>query len=156
MGASVLFAAGCQLMVNPFRDELAGQPEVTTASVEGARAAKTTPTVRQRDYTPFELCAEHEGVTHGPLYFEDSSEDKGSDDDRFAWTGEDYLQLFYWRGRFLLNTVFFPVSAVVTPPWTVMESDGRISRHSLGFDYDATRWAEPTIDKPTDVVSAGG
>ena len=89
IGASVLFATGCQLMVNPFRDELAGRQEMTTASVEGARAAKTTPTVRQRDYAPFELHAENMGVTHGPLYFEDSSEDKGSEDGRFAWTGED-------------------------------------------------------------------
>jgi len=153
---STVMLSGCQLMVNPFRDELAGRQEMTTASVEGARAAKTTPTVRQRDYAPFELHAENMGVTHGPLYFEDSSEDKGSEDGRFAWTGEDYLQLFYWRGRFLLNTLFFPVSAVVTPPWTVMESDGRISRHALGFDYDAKRLVEPPVDEPTDAVSAGG
>jgi hypothetical protein len=122
-------------MVKPFRDELAGQQQMTTASVEGARAAKTTPTARQRDYDLYELHAEKMGVTHGPLY---------------------YLQLFYWRGRFLLNTVFFPVSAVVTPPWTVMESDGRLSRQALGYDHDAERWVEPPVDEPTDAVSAGG
>jgi len=153
---STVVLSGCQLMVDPFRDELEGRQEMTTASVEGVRAAQTTPTVRQRDYATFELRAEDEGVTHGPLYFEDSSEDRGSDDGRFAWTGEDYLHLFYWRGRFLVNTVFFPVSAVATPPWTVMESDGRISRQSLGFEYDATRCAEPQVDEPTDAVSTGG
>ena len=156
MGAFVLFATGCQLMVNPFRDELAGQQGTTTASVEGARAAMTTPTVRQRGYEPFELHAEDEGVTHGPLYFEDPFEDKGSVDGRFAWTGEDYLQMFYWRGRFLLNTVFFPVSAVVTPPWTVMESDGHLSRQALGYDHDAERWVGPPADEPIDATSAGG
>jgi hypothetical protein len=153
---STVLLSGCQLMVNPFRDELAGRQEMTTASVEGARAAKTTPTVRQRDYAPFELHAEGDGVTHGPLYFEDPFEDKGSEDGRFAWTGEDYLQFVYWRGRFLLNTLFFPVSAVVTPPWTVMESDGRVSREALGWDHDAERWVEPPVDEPTDSVSAGG
>jgi len=156
MGISVILTSGCQLMVNPFRDELAGRQEITTASVDGARAAITAPTVRQRDYAAFELQPENEGITHGPLYFEDSSEDKGSDDGRFAWTGEDYLHLFYWRGRFLVNTVFFPVSAVATPPWTVMESDGRISRQSLGFDYDAERRIEPAVAEPVDAVSAGG
>jgi len=143
-------------MVNPFHDELAGQQAVTTASVEGARAAKTTPTVRQRDYPTVELRPEAEGVTHGPLYFEDPFEDKGSEDGRFAWTGEDYLQMFYWRGRFLLNTFFFPVSAVVTPPWTIMESDGRLSRQALGYDHDAERAAEPAQDERINAVAAGG
>ena len=152
----VALAGGCQLMVNPFKDEFAGQQATTTASVEGARAAKTTPTVRQLDYAPVELRAEADGVTHGPLYFEDPFEDKDSEDGRFAWTGEDYLQIFYWRGRFLLNTVFFPVSAVVTPPWTVMESDGRLSRQALGYDHDAERWVEPAVDKSTEADSAGG
>jgi len=156
LGTSVIFATGCQLMVNPFRDELEGRQEMATASVEGVRAAKTTPSVRQRGYASFELRSEDLGVTHGPLYFEDPFEDKGSEDGRFAWTGEDYLQIFYWRGRFLLNTVFFPVSAVVTPPWTLMESDGRLSRQSLGYDHDAKRWVEPPVDEPTDAVSAGG
>lgn len=153
---STVLLSGCQLIVNPFKDELAGQQAMTTASVEGARAAKTTPSVRQRDYPPVELRAEADGVTHGPLYFEDPFEDKGSEDGRFAWTGEDYLQLFYWRGRFLLNTVLFPISAVVTPPWMVMESDGRLSRQALGCDHDAERWVEPAVDKPTEAVSAGG
>jgi len=154
--ASTIPLSGCQLMVDPFRDELEGRQEMTTASVEGARAAKTTPAVRQRDYAAFELLAEHEGVTHGPLYFEDPFEDKGSEDGRFAWTGEDYFQIFYWRARFLANAIAFPVSAVVTPPWTVMESDGRLSRQALGYDHDAERWVEPPVDEPTDTVSAGG
>ena len=153
---SIVFMTGCQLMVDPFKDELAGQQAITTASVEGAQAAKTTPTVRQRDYTPVELRAEADGVTHGPLYFEDPFENKGSEDGRFAWTGEDYLQMFYWRGRFLLNTVLFPISAVVTPPWTMMESDGHLTRQALGHDHDAERWVEPPAEEPTEVYSAGG
>ncbi len=154
--ATTISLSGCQLMVNPFRDELEGRQEMTTASVEGARAAEATPSIRQRDFARVELRPENMDVTHGPLYFEDPFEDKGSEDGRFAWTGEDYLQMFYWRGRFLLNTVLFPVSAVVTPPWTVMESDGRLSRQALGYDHDAERWVEPPADDPTPTVSAGG
>jgi len=144
------------MMVDPFKDELAGQQAITTASVEGVREANTTPTVRQRDYTPVELLAEPDGVTHGPLYFEDTFEGKSSEDDTFAWTGEDYWQLFYWRGKFLLDILFFPVNAVVTPPWTVMESDGRLSRRVLGCDLDSERWAEPEVNEPIEADSAGG
>jgi hypothetical protein len=32
-----------------------------------------------------------------------------------------------------------PVSAVVTPPCMLMESDGQLSRQALGYDHDATR-----------------
>ena len=135
--------AGCELMVNPFTDELASQRAVTTASVDGARAAKVTPTVLRRSYEQMSVWAEDGAVTHGPLYFEDLFEDRGSEDNRFAWTAEDYLQLFYWRGRFLVNGALFPLSAVVTPPWTVMASDGELGRRTLGMDHDARRWTPP-------------
>ncbi len=154
---STIPLTGCQLKVDPFKDELAGRQEITTASVEGARTAQTAPAMpRARGYAPFELHAEPEGVTHGPLYFEDPFEDKGSEDGQFAWTGEDYLQLFYWRARYLLNGIFLPVSLVVTPPWTVMESDGHLSRQALGYDHDAERAVAPSSDEPTGEVSTGG
>ncbi|MFH1109258.1 MAG: hypothetical protein V1790_08700 [Planctomycetota bacterium] len=139
---------GCQLMVNPFHDELAGPQQMTTPSVEGARAATAAPSLRQRGYAPVEIHAENGAVTHGPLYFEDPFEDKGSEDGQFAWTGEDYLQAAYWRGRFLVNTLLFPISAIVTPPWTVMESDGHLSRQALGMDHDAQRAAEASSAAP--------
>jgi hypothetical protein len=44
----------------------------------------------------------------------------------------------YSYGRYYLNLVALPVSAVVTPPWTAMESDGRLSEQLLGYDHDAT------------------
>jgi hypothetical protein len=86
-------------------------------------------------------------VTHGPLFFEDGFEDQGSEDGQFAWTGEDYLQMFYWRGRFLVNALCFPVSAVVTPPWVVMASDGEPSRRIAGLNHDAARSVvEPAVE----------
>ena len=130
---------GCAkcLRVNPFQDELADMPRVTTPSVETARAADVQPTQNRRDWASFTLQAADGTVHHGPLYFEDPFEDKGSDDGKLAWTGEDYLQFFYWRGRYIVNLIAFPVSAVVTPPWTVMESDGYLSCQALGCDHDA-------------------
>ncbi len=132
------FLGGCSLMVCPFHDEFVVHPvDTTTGSVNGVRGSGLAAALRERGHEPTERHAESGTVTHGPLYFEDPFEDKGSEDGQFAWTGEDYLQIFYWRGRFLLNGIAFPVSAVVTPPWTVMCSDGRLSRQALGYDHDA-------------------
>ena len=142
LAALVMGVSGCSLMVDPFTDELAGQPPVMTPSAQGALAAEAAPTSIQRGHARMEVLKEIGAVTHGPLYFEDGFEDGGSDDDQFAWTKEDYLQLFYWRGRFLVNAVFFPISVVAAPPQTVMVSDGRISRELAGVGHDAERWVE--------------
>jgi hypothetical protein len=133
---------GCgRPLVCPFHDEFVLHPaQATTASVEGARAVDRAAVIRQRDFGPMEHDADSGTVTHGPLYFEDPFEDNGSEDGQFAWTGEDYLWIFYWRARFLLNGIALPVSALVTPPWTVMASDGVLSRQALGYDHDAERW----------------
>jgi hypothetical protein len=121
--------AGCELAINPFDDELAGRQEVTTPSVEGARKAEVTPIVLVREDQEAKTIAAKDGtVAHRPLYFEDPSDEQGSNDGRFAWTAEDYWYFLSWRARFLLNGIFFPVSFVDTPPWQVMESDGIPSR----------------------------
>jgi len=117
---------GCQLIVNPFRDESASQRSIDTPSVEAVRRHEGTPLTVTRPYAAAMAKLEAESVTHGPLYFEDPYEEAGSEDDRFAWTGTDYWHILYWRGRFLANAALFPIHAVVTPPWTVMESDGII------------------------------
>ena len=140
---AALPAAGCQLVVDPFTDELASQRMVTTASADGARAAQATPTILRRPYEPTTVSAEDGSVTHGPLYFEDGFENLCSDDGEFAWTAEDYLHLSYWHGRFILHGLLFPVSAAITPPWIVMESDGRLGARTFGFQYDARRRTSP-------------
>lgn len=144
-----LGTSGCQLLVDPFTDELAGRPPVTTPSVRVANQAHAEESiVMQRPSEPCRVPAKDGTVTHGPLYFEDPFEDKGSEDGKFAFTCEDYLQMVYWRGRFLLNAVLFPVSSIVTPPWVVMASDGRLSRQALGFDHDAERWVAWPSEPP--------
>ena len=72
------------------------------------------------------------------LWWEDPFEDKGDQDDTFAWTWQDYVAMPYSFGRFLLNTIAWPVSAVVTPPWASMVSDGNVGR-----DHDATVGTSP-------------
>jgi hypothetical protein len=134
---SMVSASGCALMVNPFEDELAGGQAVTTPSVEGARVVEATPSELVREHEASTLCAKGGTVTHGPLYFEDPTDEHGSDDGQFAWTAEDYWHFLSWRGRFVINGLFFPASVVVTPPWMVMESDGKPSREVLGERLDA-------------------
>ena len=116
---------GCHLMVNPFTDELARQQVVTTPSADGVRAEEATTTGLKRSHARVEVATPSGTVTHGPLYFDSGLGKLDSDDGRFAWTCEDYLQLFHWRGRFLFDAAVLPIRAVVTPPCVVMESDGQ-------------------------------
>ncbi len=151
-----LLLPGCQLMVRPFHDEFVVHPvSSTTASVDGIRAADTHPVIRERGHAQTLRRSEDGTVTHGPLYFEDPYEGTGSDDGQFAWTGEDYFQIPYWRARFLLNAIAFPVSAVVTPPWTVMESDGRLSRRAWGEDHDAQRCVDRPVKNTSEDATVG-
>jgi len=130
---------GCQLTQNPFADELVGQQRVSTPSVDAARAAAVQTAAAEAHGQTKSLPMIDGSVTHGPLYFEDPFEDTGSDDGKFAWTGEDYLWMFSWRGRYLVNAVAFPVSCAVTPPWTVMVSDGNPSPRAFHEQHDAVR-----------------
>lgn len=89
---------------------------------------------------PLSVSAERGAVDHGPLYLEDPFADKGhgregSNVYYIGW--EDYVALPYCFARYTLNWLALPVSMVVTPPWTVMESDGEISKQILWYDHDA-------------------
>ena len=136
MAAWTLGIVGCRMMPDPFADVVGRQDPITTPSVEGAWAVETTRGDLHRPYEAMLLPAGDGTVTHGPLYFEDPDEEADGDD-RFAWTGQDYLRIFNWRGRFLFNLALFPVSVVVTPPWMVMASDAYPSRKILGIYHDA-------------------
>lgn len=148
-------ATGCQHAVNPFQDNLPANSEITTSSVEGARAAEVHPTIPQRLlYKPTVVEAQNGMVAHRPLCWEDPFEDKGSDDGQFAWTWEDYLAVGYGPGRNIGNTLLFPVTAVVSPPYTVMCSDGKLSRQLLGYDHDAINCPGGS-PLPIDVLEVG-
>ena len=151
---SLCVAAGCQHIINPFRDDLPTVDEVTTASVEGARTAPRQPSAPRRDFEALGVYAQDGTVDHWPLWWEDPFEDKGSQDGRFAWTMEDYFYVAYGPGRFILNTMAFPVSAYVTKPATVMCSDGKVSRQKLGYDHDAVPCPGGTAP-PIDILEVG-
>lgn len=134
------FLPGCHtLAVNPFVDELADRPAVTTASVDGIRASDASTIDRRRPHAAAQVAPVDGKVTHGPLYFEDFPVDLEEADGRFAWTAADLWYGYYGAGRFLVNATFFPVSAVIAPPWTVMCSNGQAGRTAWGMEHDAVR-----------------
>ena len=142
MAVWTLGIVGCRTMADPSADAVVRQSPTTTPSVEGAWAIETTRGDLRRPFEVMELPVGDGTVTHGPLYFEDPDEEADGDD-QFAWTAQDYLRLFNWRGRFLYNLALFPVSVVVTPPWMWMASDGYPSRKVFGTYHDA----EPQTDR---------
>jgi hypothetical protein len=145
----------CSEIVNPWADETVGSEWITTASVEGTRAAQAEPPVRAMEYKPVLVSPQDGTVAHFPLWWEDPFEDRGSDDGRFSWTWEDYFAMPYGHARMALNTLAVPISAIVQPPAPLMGSDGITSRQALGFDHDA-EWL-PTGSSPTppDILEIG-
>jgi hypothetical protein len=126
--------------VNPWQDDAIPQSAWTTPSQDGVLAAGREPAIRQRDLPEIAFAEKVPVTPHYPLWWEDPFEDKGDGDAAFAWTYADYLAMPYSFGRYLLNTMAWPVSAAVTPPGTPMVSDGRISP---GKDHDAKPGTSP-------------
>ncbi len=138
---------GCTYVPNQFREDgpsaTAQWDSSSTADIR-ARYAPTEP--RQRGWSGVAITPYRGAVAHLPLYFEDPFVDKGhgrTDEThphnvyRLGW--EDFVALPYGPARFAGNLLMLPVSAIVTTPWTIMESDGRISRQLLWYDHDAER-----------------
>jgi hypothetical protein len=139
---AVTLACDSPPAVNPWADDSVPARCCETPSYQGVMKAGHEPTVRHRDVSPVEAPLVDGQVPHYPLYWEDPFEDKGDQNDTYAWTWQDYVVMPYGLGRFILNTIAWPVSAVVTPPGTPMVSDGVIGR-----DHDARRGESPD---PTD------
>lgn len=151
LGISATLAAsalcGCRYVPNQFRED---GPSVTaqwdSATAADVKARYAPAEQRQRGWPETTLTPESGAVAHLPLYFEDPFEDKGDGrtdetDPHNVYRGgwEDYVAIPYGFGRFTANWLLLPVSAVVTTPWTIMESDGKLSRQLLGYDHDAER-----------------
>lgn len=149
--ASLLVFAGCHQLNNPWADSSASvDTEMTTASAEGYKGKTEFYVPLHRRGDTMQVCYENGTVTHFPLWFEDPFEDKGNDvtdpadrdapDNHFVVNWVDYLHGVYGPGRFFfVNGVLWPISAVVTPPGTLLESDGHISQGLAGYDHDAAR-----------------
>ena len=131
LGLALLTLAACSNPpgVNVFAPDDELTAEVTTASRDGFLAEGVEPTIRRRDYpeTSIPLVRrEVDSVPHYPLWWEDPFEDQGDMNDTFAWTWQDYFAGPYSMGRFLLNSVCWPASAVVSLPGTTHVSNGQL------------------------------
>lgn len=150
VGLSLAALGGCAHVENHWREDGPSRTAAwDSATAVELRERYPAVTVRERGWPASRLVATSGAVTHWPTYFEDPFVDKGAGNGRFDEFGtgedayrigwEDYLAMPYGFARHTLNWLLAPVSAVVTPPWTLMESDGRVSRQVLGYDHDATR-----------------
>lgn len=113
---------------------------VETPSTRAVRAANVAPALRERAEASAPqkaVYAASGAVEHLPLWFEDPYEEKETDDSAVAYVSQDFYRSWLAGGRFALNTIFFPVSAVIRPPWEVMESDGVPSRRVVCWKHDA-------------------
>lgn len=119
--------------VNPWRDDALPTSTYATPSSTGILAEEHAPAIRTRAIPERQATTVTSKVPHYPLWWEDPFEDKGDGDHQFAVTWADYLDMPYGLGRFILNTVGWPASAVVQPPGLPMVSDSVIGR-----DHDAT------------------
>lgn len=135
----VLTGVGCSLHSARMTDEWSGQTVVTTPSVDEALAASTTHRNARRPITPSHLKSQDGSVTHGPLYFEDNDEAVYREDDSSAKNSNDFLCFFVENSRFILNSLFYPISVLDTPHWSQMASDGIPSRMVFGVEQDAVR-----------------
>lgn len=157
----VVGAVGCAHVNNPWVDSSTiVEDEMTTASAQGYCDKREFSSNRWRTNWPVKTVQYRNGtVSHWPLWFEDPFEDKGNrahevadenePDETFAMNWVDYLHMAYGPARFLLNGAAWPISAVVTPPGTLMESDGRLSPSIIDhYDHDAARADSVTREPP--------
>lgn len=179
--SSSWLALGCTHVNNPFVDSSAVVlPELTTASAEGYRGEADGQYIRlQRTRWDGTIVSQENGaVSHWPLWFEDPYEMRGNrscdgvdydaPDNDFRWNNRDFIHMAYGPARMLINGVAWPVSAVMMPPGTLMESDGNVSRDLLDGPADAKRsdsvlreppWTsdinKPQPDSPMILLDAG-
>ena len=118
--------------INPWRDDSIPPSAYGTASSDYILSANVPPTIRQRNTEPINGPDVSWDVPHYPLWWEDSFDDQGDNNNTYAWTWQDYFAMPYGLARFLLNTTALPVSAIVTPPFTPIASDGIVGHGIAG------------------------
>lgn len=145
---ALAWLCGCALVENQWVEDgpAARQAWESPSAIEIAAQHEPSPD-RNRGWASRTIRPQDGAVEHWPTYFEDPFVDKGAGRDEpnvyhLGW--EDYVALGYNYPRFTLNWLMLPISAIVTPPWTIMVSDGRVSRQALGYDHDAARASEET------------
>jgi hypothetical protein len=145
--ATFLFAlaAACNKPpeVNPWVDDSIPTDTWGTPSRHGVFAA-AEPNIREKDVPPTPapyVCGE---VPHYPLYWQDPFAAQGDNNRYMAWTWQDYVAMPYSVGRFLVNTMGWPVSVVHEPPFSRVVSDGRVNREMNPHDARPGISPDPT------------
>ncbi|MCC7293855.1 MAG: hypothetical protein IT449_17490 [Phycisphaerales bacterium] len=132
LAGTCVFFAGCQnVYENMYVDTQSPHQPVETASSAKLKAMTGKAESRSRGHEAMTSPAADTRVCHGPLYFEDPFESKGSLDGKFAWTLEDHFATVYCGGRWLANTIFLPVSVTVHPIWSTACTDGAVAGPSI-------------------------
>jgi hypothetical protein len=155
---ATLAVVGCAHVNDPYKDSSAAiDTEMTTASAEGFRGKAEFPARHCRNPREETVLAENGAVSHWPLWFEDEGESSTNDfsippymglDNRFAVTWVDYAHILYGPARMSLNLAALPISMAVTPPGTLMESNGWKSKRLVGRVHDAKRSDSVTREPP--------
>jgi hypothetical protein len=148
--AALALLAGCQYVPNYYKETGPSTTAVwDSPTALDVKAHYQSAPQTHRAWPQTVVATEGGAVDHWALWFEDPFEDKGTGrtDEKnphnvyhIGW--EDYFAAAYSPLRFATNTVLWPVSAVVTPPGMVLESDGVISKQLVWRDHDATRLSE--------------
>jgi len=141
--AAIWLLVGCAHIPNQWaEDGPAASADLESPTAQDLRANYSPAEQRCRDWETVRVVADRGAVTHWPLYFEDPFADKGhgrKGPNKYHIGWEDYIALPYCYARFTLNWLMLPASAIVTPAFIVMESDGELSKQALGYDHDACR-----------------
>lgn len=151
--SAMLLPAGCADPINPFRDDLPTAASITTTSARLVRQQQAESDIRHRGWAETIVQSQDQGVSHWPLWWSDTLEDRGSDDGQFAWTYLDYLCIVYAPARQTVNAAALPVSVILDPPGAVRCSDGRISPQTFGLvSHDPIFCSGVAI--PPDIIEA--
>lgn len=139
---------GCARVPNLFAaDSPSYRTPLESPTAADVQTRFVAPEPRSRQWQQRTVAAKRTDVLHGPLYFEDPFEDKGTGEPHQLGWG-DALAAPYGFSRFTLNWLLAPASMIVTPPWTPLVSDGRLSRQALGYDHDALPAHHATNEPP--------
>lgn len=128
---ALLATIGCTSPKGPMANGLAGRMSLTTASAEAVRAANVTPrsAPEYRDIR-FHVCPKSGTVTHTPAYFRTDARCCGDNNTKFGISGNDYFAWVRETTGFFISIAMHPVDLLLTPPWTLMESDGKQARRA--------------------------
>lgn len=115
---------GCQsYFADPWKVDPTQVANVDSPSTARLRALEGRRSALQREAPRKRVALASTTVAHAPLYFEDPFEAFCCEDDGYRWTLLDIGATFYSGARWLVNSVAIPVSAVVYPPCSTVETD---------------------------------